>query len=177
MTTILLEGGELNEPAGLSFDPLTNSVLVANTNAHSLCRVSLDEPHKVTVLPLGTTDVTDSLASHSALPSFVIRASQTLEVELSLPSGKEINFDAPNGCVLSCPGQDDVRGKLMPTGAQVPHFTLITSSWKAAESAKLNLKLFLCEKDTGTCTVLSKDFTVQLKTDESLPSKIKINIP
>lgn len=176
MTTILLDGGVLNEPGGLSFDPRTNSVLVANTNAHSLCRVSLDAPHTVTVLPLGTADVTDSLASHSALPSFVIRASQTLEVELSLPSGKDINFDAPNGCVLSCPGLDDVRGKLT-SGAQASHFTLNTASWKAAESAKLTLKVFLCEKDTGTCTVLSKAFTVQLKTDESLPSKIKINIP
>ena len=74
---------------------------------------------------------------------------------------------------MSCPGLDDVRADMAPA---MPQFTLDTAKWGKVTSAKLALKVFLCEKDTGTCSVLSKAFTVQLKSDESLPSKIKIDI-
>ena len=169
VTTIRLEG-TLNEPGGLSFDQQTNSVLVANTNDHTLCRVSLENPHQVTAIgPKSTADVTDSLA-HSA-PTLAVRAADTLEVEMNIPDGKDINKAAPNKCVLSSPGLDDVIA-LMKGPTQ---FTFDLVNWKATV-AKLTLKVFMCEKATGTCTVVSKSVTVQLKKDESLLPKINIDL-
>ena len=99
-------------------------------------------------------------------------------MELVLPKRKEINVDAPNMCVLSRPGLDDVKVDVI--GAK-NSFNLDISQWPsvkntAALSAKMKLRVFLCEKDIGTCTVMTKTFAVHLKNDESLESKIKIEL-
>jgi len=170
----------LDEPGGLTYDPQTQSVLVANTNSHSICRVPLDEP-QLTLFAGGVSaagvDSTDSLAPPSA-PLAIDRASQRLEIVLNLPGDKAVNSEAPNKCWLACQGMQDMQAEKVVECKFVLDIKACSSLVKSA-AAKLYLKVFLCDITTGTCTVVTKELPVLLTNNEgdhSQTLKVKVDL-
>ena len=121
-------------------------------------------------------DSTDSLAPRSVPPVAIDRATQTLEIVLSLPSDeKAINSEAPNKCWLACrPGlENDIRTEKVVGNDR---FVLDMSALdKKVASAKLALKVFLCDNTTGICTVVTKEQPVLFKDNEG-DSIVKIDL-
>ena len=178
MTTLIAAPG-LNEPGGLCYDGSSNSVLIANTNSHSICRVMLNDPEAATttVLVGGQTnspDVTDSSVSNSATPSPLVNMrSGRLEVELNLPHNKEINTDAPNRFKFIIPGVEDISGTITDNKFTIDN--LSCSNSEGSLTAILDLRLFLCDKVSGTCSVLTKNIKIWHKNDDNLSATFSID--
>ena len=169
----------LNEPGGLCYDGSSNSVLIANTNSHSICRVMLNDPEAATtttVLVGGQTpnspDVTDSSVSNSASPLVNLRSGR-LEVELNLPHNKEINTDAPNRFKFIIPGVEDMSGTITENKFTIDN--LSCSNSEGSLTAILDLRLFLCDKVSGTCSVLTKNIKIRHEIDDNLSSTFSID--
>ena len=94
-------------------------------------------------------------------------------MELNLPHNKEINTDAPNRFKFTIPGVEDISGTITENKFTIDN--LSCSNSEGSLTAILDLRLFLCDKVSGTCSVLTKNIKICHKNDDNLSSTFSID--
>ena len=136
----------------MCYDPISNALYIADTNNHRLCRVSLSDPQQPEVLELETPDTVDSF-NPDAEDLVKVRPGDVV-VELKLPEGLALNSEAPSSWKLKKKSQE-IRGKVTQTK--------IDLRIEDEEGlARLELRLFLCDAKSATCSVRSKSVPLMI---------------
>ena len=94
-------------------------------------------------------------------------------MELNLPHNKEINTDAPNRFKFIIPGVEDISGTITENKFTIDN--LSCSNYEGSMTSILDLRLFLCDKVSGTCSVLTKNIKIWHKNDDNLSATFSID--
>jgi hypothetical protein len=187
VSTLVATG--LDEPGGLSF--ADGKLYIADTNNHAIRAISLnnkavqtlnlDSVHAPTTKPVPTFKgaVVEELAPIKVAPGKTL----TISVSVPLPSGYELNTEAPITYLLEAPDKPEALSADNPrTGGQIgpPTSTFnvpvpLASEAKAGESLKLRLsaRAMVCLPNS-LCTVKSYIWNVPVTFDTDAPATVKI---
>ena len=164
-----------DEPGGLCYDSESKTVFVANTNKHGISKLTLESPEIVTELDITAPDCVDSTDFKSITKDNAVRISTgKFTVELVPSNDLIINDRAPNSWSLKLP--DNLRSDRISGVATLPTFDLDVQplSEQMESLFRLDLKVFLCDSKSNTCTVQSKSVPVLISPHEEGMSSVKI---